>query len=181
MSLIFVRKQTKVHDFLLDAYLRPPLFCASHPANSKKTRCVRGLRPPPVFRVCTAIHDAQIRKPVVRAVAVDVIDLTCGPLAVVQKPSNPMARVVFAVDVKINVALDRMNRASNFTNADTVARSLYPGYQTGHGVDGHKCSGYVSGESIFHTDILTGTLPMQPDYSLRSTPAKPHTIKLDAK
>lgn len=65
---------------------------------------VAALRFALIFYVMLLGYIAQIAKTVVRSVAIDVINLTCGPRAGHVQPSKSMALVIFAVNRRNQVA-----------------------------------------------------------------------------
>lgn len=112
VRLLFVGEQSKVKRFPLYLKLRFPFASVRLPTNAKQPGLVPRADVPLVLSVDLPGYVAQIRNAVIRWVAVDVIELGRGPIAISHQPRDSMRLVPPTVNKQRDVSLGGVREPS---------------------------------------------------------------------
>ena len=147
-------KQSKPNRFVVNLYFRQPLVVLA--AHARKPAFVAGRSLiPSVFHV---VNRSQICPSVIRAAAVNVVNLRRGPTPGHIQPCQPVRQIQRVVDADDNVAFARP--ASGFIAQSASPPCFCPSKFAGFGVIAHKL--FKSFCRQIHISLLNTTVNINP-------------------
>jgi len=144
-------ENAEIDDFFIDADLSSPFTSLFHPANASKAGCVVALSSN-IFGVDLLRRVSEVSDSVVVADPIYVVDNTSRPLPIVEKPRNAVGKVPAAVDIKIQVPLNRMLEPGNIANLNGSGKADLSGDDSGFRVVIKKFSGALGQNVGFHAN-----------------------------
>lgn len=140
--------------------------------HAEQSGAVLRIRADAVLGVDRRLHIAQVLKPVVGSISVDVVDLPTRPCAVCHRPCDSVGRVVAPCDFDDNVAL-AANRAGNVAGLDSpstigdtlpaeqtrccaVLKALFEKLDFAHDLDPNQANERGEHEASIRSDVQTG-------------------------